>query len=465
MRTLLIGGGLLLVAAAAFAWMATFAPRAPHDGGQTGEPLYRPLDLPPDITMTLRVRDLAWPMPNPLPDPARFTGEAGVSWFDHVEEAVAAFRRRYPNVTVVVERPEEPGREHAEAGAPAAGGERPDIVALWWGEPWPGVEQVVPVDPYLTDDQIAAYHPLAWNLVTLQGQTLAWPRWIAFHYWLGRGAAEDWTQVVEQGWRLPEAAAWLDRASLELLDAAEAGVPWLGPPRSGALLMEWLSEDAVLEEGVLASALDVWQPHIAAGDASGSRARLLATRSFLLAGGLSPVLAKWALAPALSGVEPALRGERALTLLPPPSLSEPQRVPVVSAGAYAVLRKHGEREPERAQLAMELAALLTRHRQSLAVSRMLAFPAERANLLEWRETTDLPEEIEYRLLADASYSLTIATRPYGRLPERFAVFDPIWVESLFQAWRSEALSSSALELRLLGPLRQLPPQQSVWRSP
>ena len=249
---------------------------------------------------------------------------------------------------------------------------------MWWGGPLPAVEDLVPLNRYLTEAIQAEYHPAAWPLVEAGGVYWGWPRWIGFHYWLVPRAAAG---TVGRGWTLDDA-----------LELAAGGL--LAPPASGGLLLELAAgrmepltppDDAVEDAGAggddqtgvepaaaqLAAALGRLRPLLAAGGAVGQR---LVDAGFGLAGGFGPALGHWAVSPPLSG-----RGrpdEHSLELLVPPAwMGDPAAVPVLSAGAYVIPRKDGPDEGVRAQLAVELARHLSTWQGDAAVARLLAVPA------------------------------------------------------------------------------------------
>ncbi|HEY8449649.1 MAG TPA: hypothetical protein VIL95_04135 [Bacillota bacterium] len=413
---------------------------------------YRPLALPGDVRAQLVVWDHPWPHANPLQSPDRFQGERPVLWRQRLEQAVAAFRRAYPGVTVTIEERgfDEDWRSHPEP---------PDIVAVWWDGPQPVPDQVVPVERYLDDATRAEYHPLAWRLLEHNGQFLGWPRWVAFHYWfaptnLASGEAQaaptDWSAVAESGWTWREAEA-----------AAASGL--LVPPAGPGLWLELLADPAPpagdgaeamaapTAREALSAALAALTPRLPGYETLMDQlaARFL-ERCFGVAAGFGPALGYWAVSPPLS--DRAAPPPSDLVLLPPATLTAPaSRVPVLSVGAYAVLRRPGANEATRAQLAMELARHLSRWQPEAAVARLLAFPAHRSALERWRQGTTLTPALVERLLADAAYAASLGARRYGAWPgDDQGSLDPLQVEEPYRRWLAGELSAEEAARALWG---------------
>ena len=110
---------IAVIAAAVVLWSGPPALRPPAPEGP--EDPYVPRELPAGVQGRLVVWDHPWPHANPVADPSRFQGEYPETWARRLEAAVEAFRRRFPQVEVVVDvRPFAPGTER-----PAAGEDRP----------------------------------------------------------------------------------------------------------------------------------------------------------------------------------------------------------------------------------------------------------------------------------------------------------------------------------------------------
>lgn len=447
---------IAVIAAAVVLWSGPPTLRPPAPEGP--EDPYVPRELPAGVQGRLVVWDHPWPHANPVADPSRFQGEYPETWARRLEAAVEAFRRRFPQVEVVVDvRPFAPGTERPAAGedppASEPGAGAPDVVAVWWGGPLPEVEDLVPLNRYLTEAIQAEYHPAAWPLVEAGGVYWGWPRWIGFHYWLVPRAAAG---TVGRGWTLDDA-----------LELAAGGL--LAPPASGGLLLELAAgrmkpltppDDAVEDAGAggddqtgvepaaaqLAAALGRLRPLLAAGGAVGQR---LVDAGFGLAGGFGPALGHWAVSPPLSG-----RGrpdEHSLELLVPPAwMGDPAAVPVLSAGAYVIPRKDGPDEGVRAQLAVELARHLSTWQGDAAVARLLAVPAHNAALERWRAGAPLAPAVTQRLLSDLDRSTAEGMRAYGRPEPSAGPLDPAIVHDWWRRWLDGEVDDETLARLLLG---------------
>src|SRR5690606_26369844 len=208
------------------------------------------------------------------------------------------------------------------------------------------------------------------------GSAWGWPRWLAFHYWLAPGTADapasagGWTidaalpVAAAEGLLAPPAGGGL---LLEL--AAGRGAPLTPPPAAGAprdgapgdgapgvgdaasgdgMPGDEMPPDAVVR---LAEVLGRLRPLLAAGDGVGQR---LTEAGFGLGPGFGPAAGQWVVATPWS--RRARTDDQAVRLVTPPAaLGEPAAAPVLSPGAYVVLRKAGPGERVRAQVEMELA--------------------------------------------------------------------------------------------------------------
>ncbi|MFO7245295.1 MAG: hypothetical protein C0P78_000705 [Bacillota bacterium] len=444
-------------------------------GGQRQEPAdpYFPVELPPDVRGRLVVHDHAWPHPDPFADPNRFQGEQAETWAQRLDAAVAAFQRRFPGVEVVVEvRPfaaaaggVEPG---GRAGPAGPGGASPDVVAVWWGGSLPAAGDVVPLNRYLTPEIMAQYHPAAWPLVESGGVYWGWPRWIALHYWIAPRAMVAATDPAGSGAAAGSTGGWT------LADAlAAAGAGFLAPPASGGLLLELAAGtlpppappgdagegggmpgvEGVGEEAVTALAGALGRLRVLLTETAADPGRRLAEADFGLAAGFGPALGHWAVSPPLSG-----RGRpdgRTLELVPPPAVDgAPARLPVLSAGAYAVLRKSGPDEAVRAQLAVELARHLSAWQAEAPVARLLALPAHIPALERWRAAPPLPAAAAARLLDDLERSAAEGLRAYGRPDPAAAPLDPVLVRQWWREWLGGQVDDETLARWVLtGPAR------------
>jgi len=456
---------IVVIAAVAMFWPDRPAVREPGDG----EDPYVPLELPADVQARLVVWDHPWPHADPIADPSRFQGEAPEPWAQRLADAVSAFARRFPGVEVVVEvRPFRPGPGDT-AGAPAGsegGAEAPDVIAVWWGGPLPPLEELVPLDPYLTEAVRAEYHPAAWSLVEAGGSAWGWPRWLAFHYWLAPGTADapasagGWTidaalpVAAAEGLLAPPAGGGL---LLEL--AAGRGAPLTPPPAAGAPrdgapgdgapgVGDAASGGEMTPNAVvrLAEVLGRLRPLLAAGDGVGQR---LTEARFGLAAGFGPAVGHWAVSPPWSGR--SRTDEQALRLLPPPAaLGEPAAAPVLSPGAYVVLRKAGPGERVRAQLAMELARHLSTWEVEAAVARLLALPAHQPALARWQAQPPLAAAAAQRLLRDLEQAAAQGLRVYGRPDPAAAPLDPAVALDWWRRWLAGELTDQTLARLLLG---------------
>ncbi|HEX6988622.1 MAG TPA: hypothetical protein VF282_04080 [Bacillota bacterium] len=455
---------IVTVAAAAFLRWGLPAPQEPEGPGDP----YVPRDLPAEVRARLVVWDHPWPHANPVAEPDRFQGERPHTWEQRLEAAVAAFRQRYPNVEVVVDV--RPFATQAAAGAasepPAPRQEEtagPDVASVWWSGPLPAVEDLVPLNRYLTEAAMAEYHPVAWSLVEAGGSYWGWPRWVAMHYWVAGGAVPG-AGDAENGWSIDEA----------LQAAAADGV--LAPPAAGWMLLELAAgrlapptpPDDGDHEGAagvsfaadtgpsdaeavarLAAALGQLRALLAGVDADESVGRRLAEARFGLAAGFGPAVGHWAVSPPLSGRSRPDEQKPAL-IHPPAVVGEPVGLPVLSPGAYVVFRKAGPDEGTRAQLAVELARHLSAWQAEAAVARLLALPAHLAALERWRSAPPLAPPTAERLLADLDRSAAEGPRVYGRPEPTTPPRDPAAAAAWWSRWRSGELTDEMLARLLLG---------------
>lgn len=421
---------------------------------------YGPVEIDPQIEHRLVVWDYPWPHPDPMEHPDRFLGEQPQLWEDRLLAAATAFENAYPKVKVVVEQhPFDYDWREAD--------DLPDVIAIWWGAPYPSTEQVVPLEPYLTDEIRAEYHPLSWQLQEQTGLPLGWPRWIAFHYWLGapasaRDASENlngeksrWQSVIQKGWTFSEVAASLTGEDVLLIPPASPGF-WMELAASLQPLEATESMQSADNYPFIAMAelIQSLQPLIPAREhLLAELGRRLIDRDFSIAAGLGPAFLHWA----VSGRSADDSSD--LYLLPPPVPGPVStRVPVFSVGTFMVLRKSGPVELQRAQLAMALARHLSRWQPEAAVARLLAFPAHRGGLKQWHLTSSLTEDIRKLLLDDAAYATSWGIRTYGSFnSEEGSLINFRDAGSLYQSWlQGDTTIGDALQQLASGRVMEKP---------
>lgn len=411
---------------------------------------YRPIELPADVAARLVVRDHPWPHPDPFAEPSRFLGEKPQPWAAYLEAALAAFKQRYPNVETVLDLQSFADNQGADQSEQPA-----DVVALWWDGIWPDPERLVPVERYLSAELAAEYHPLSWRLLTFQNRIIGWPRWVALHYWLAP-ATSPVSNFVETGWKL---TGELDGDSAEvlvpefavgaLMELAAGTFAVAGDDQTGGAEAATPLPPAV-DRADLTAVLSALGERIPSADQrSQDLIQSLIAGEFALAAGFGPVVNHWAVTPASSGRERPVE----LLLLPTPVVTgEPSPAPVMSAGAYGVLKHTGPNERVRAQLAMELAQHLSQWQPHAAIAQMSAFPAHRPSLEVWRDQTSLPEPVAVKMLQDAAYAGSFGVRAYGRPHAEAQPLRQSVIQGLWQEWLAGNLPAEELAEQLLPTL-------------
>ena len=391
------GLGLAAVAAAlglaAAGWWIAFVIRSERVGEVRIDPTVQ-LDPHRTYTVSLWEADLLLPW-------------SEKRYRDELEQAVAEFRRDYPNIEVRLtwRRLAEHGSALAEA---VARGAPPDVAAVAAPFHVLAPRLQVPVDRYLTPAASADLLPAALAAVRAGQRTWGWPRWIELALWPGDsrllragGINPDagpgiWTatQVVEAARRVGRrAVAAVDpgsgRVIAELL--AAAGLP---DPVTEDGRLEW-TEDVLRQAGAFALQLRAAVTVTARPPASGRRlATLQEGRAFFLAP-TSPWLIRHLLHRAgQRGVGRAGAGGLELAFLAPPPLpaspvagstgaaAPPLRQPGAVA-AYAVFRQRPYRGHATVKAAMLLAEYLSRRMGPWVAERLGTLPAHRSALAAW----------------------------------------------------------------------------------
>lgn len=199
---LLAGIGL---AAAVGAWAVWWGGWGRYEAG--GMRINPRAALVPGKTYVLRFWDVHLP---PSPD-----GRTHADW---VREALVRFRAAFPNIEVE-HRSLAPDNALEELAASLRAGSPPDVLALPPGSPLLLSRSLqIPADFYAGRGERAAYLPAAWEAVTLEGRTWAWPQWLAARTWMGSRSV-----LAGSGVRFPLSRLW--RADLAALAAVLADRP------------------------------------------------------------------------------------------------------------------------------------------------------------------------------------------------------------------------------------------------
>lgn len=434
-RWLLFGAAALLLLTAVFFftgpglfgvhWPTLPSPALPWLGRPPTSPQpFQPVPLPPEYEVTLTLADYPWPLFHHETDRQAFTAaDTELPTYEELlTEALAEFQRQHPNIAVEVQWLSFAAAGQAQVGAGARG--EPDVLAVWWEGERPASASLVPLAPYVTEEEKEAWDPLAWQLAVgpLRGTDRPtaveeeasappgannwwiWPRWINYHYWLhnpdfpageegAAAGAEEEPPVF-----LPGPAPWPLLGELLALPAAccDKGEDEGWPDQSAvAALLAQLTDQLPGPDWQLPTldappAGDTDAAGLDGSFQAGAAVEFLARGEFTQAGGLGPALAAW----------PFL--QPGLTETPPYRLVTPLGGgPVFSLTGYVIPRPQGEPDLQRVQAAVELAKFLARRLSVQPASRLLARPAWRRAQTVWHETTPLPAALVQQMAAEA----------------------------------------------------------------
>ncbi|MBO2520612.1 MAG: hypothetical protein CW345_02225 [Firmicutes bacterium] len=326
-----------------------------------------------------------------------------------LEEAIAEFRRAWPNIEVTLEvLPWQEG--HARLREALAKGTPPDVYGMPLGARKVDAQWQVPVGPYLSKEARDDLLPSAVRALSDADGLWAWPRWVQPRVWVAR---EDLS---------PELARARPRWSGEEFAAAVAAVKTgsgayglalnpFDPSAFVELMVATTGKNLIGDDGTrawsveeLARGLEFFRELIRRGLVDSDPDRMARSRLAWFWTRRAAVVAPvnpWLLRHLLTrgGVTGSGQGEEEepghLALaVPPPSLSTgrgPGRHPAVVSG-YAVFRQQEYRGDDHTRAAMALAEHLSRRMGPWEAARLFAVPAHPSAWDGWRAEAGLPRK-------------------------------------------------------------------------
>lgn len=339
----------------------------------------------PERQYVLTYWDYRWP-----------TAPDGTSYEKWLNQVLAEFRRRHPNIRVeyrLLDWTTGTGKlaDRLRSGDP------PDVYA-----PPPGAAALfdrqiqVPAQPYLTKEERgtkeepSSYLPAAWTQVTRNGRAWAWPRFLVAHVWLGNRrvveqAGIDLERLATDGWdqnafaaalsRRPESAAGLlvNPAGVEILaDLMHAGgVP---APLSPAGATQWTRDAVDAAAGWLEELRHNEHMPPPAGVSDAMVEQVLTGRAAVLAGANPWLLARVSAMGGSSGP---------LTLVPVPVPGGSPPALRLTSAHLVVFRQRQYRGDDHTRAAAELARFLSQLRHPWAVTDSPVMPSFLPAWEEW----------------------------------------------------------------------------------
>ena len=154
-------------------------------------------EIDPTKTYTIELWDYDLPI---------FWAEGNYQTF--VNEVIASFTEIYPNVQIVYRLLDyETGPE--ELSETLGGGTPPDLYMSFGPHHTLDPRLQLPVDGYLSEEDLAAFEPLALSLLSYKAGIWGWPRWLAVEAWAGNRAlleeaGADIEMIQQKGWTWEE---------------------------------------------------------------------------------------------------------------------------------------------------------------------------------------------------------------------------------------------------------------------
>lgn len=159
-----------------------------------------------------------WDYPLPL------IWEDGTTYQEVVQEIIADFRDKYPNVTINY-HPLSFSEGPQDLAQALGAGKPPDIYA----EPFPRElihhrSLQVPITRYLVPEEDVFYHTRVMSLLEAEGDIWAWPSWVSSPLWVGNrqileAGGLDLDQVQTLGWNWGEFQAFARRIKENFSDS------------------------------------------------------------------------------------------------------------------------------------------------------------------------------------------------------------------------------------------------------
>ena len=345
---------------------------------------------------------VVWEHEVPLP------WESG-SHLQALEDAIAEFRKVWPNVHVQLEIL--PLHEsHTRLREALAKGEPPDVYGMPLGARLIDREWQVPVDPYLTKEAKDDLLPSAVRALRDRDALWAWPRWVQPKLWVAR---EDLTPELGKArsrWSKEEFLATLAGAKTQFGAYGLALNPF-DPSAFIETMITSTGKNLIADDGSrgwtveeITRGLEFFRELIRRGlvddDAEAMARQRLARFWNRRAAVIAPVN-PWLLQHLMtrggvSGGNAAgdQEGDHLVLAVPPPSFADgggPPRHPAVISG-YAVFRQKEYKGDDHTKAAMLLAEHLSRRLGPWEAARLFAVPAHPSAWNGWRTDSGLPQK-------------------------------------------------------------------------
>lgn len=411
-----------------------------------GFPVNPYVPLNPDRTYALDYWDTAWPV----------LWEDEHRYQDFLDQAVRAFQKQYPNVTVNI-RLARPGELEGNISQALNGRTPPDVYSGPFLPFLAANRRLVPVTPFLPLEERDLFAPPALAGVGEGGQVWAWPRWIEVYAWAGNArilasAGIDHNRVSREGWSRADflAAARAIRGDSRTTWEKPYGLvlDHSRPESFHQLMLGAGSPSLLTPEGAprrtapavreVAGFLNVlWKERVFPADADRMPEKILDlfwTGRTAVIGPVGPGFLRH-LSERLGRIrEGDLKGATPVdvTLLPVPGGPDAQPVVPLSVHALAVFRPRPAEDPARARLAVEFARFLITSAGPWLEAELATVPAYLPFHSAWREKLSLdPPLIDFLLRGSATGTpFPFLSPPAARTEHR------LWAEVVAPALRT-----------------------------
>lgn len=326
-----------------------------------------------------------------------------------LEDAIAEFRKVWPNITVELEvLPWHAG--HARLREALAKGEPPDVYSMPLGARKVDPEWQVPVEPYLAREAREDLLPSAARALSDRDGLWGWPRWVQPKVWVAREDMASELARPRSRWTREEFLSVLaavktrsgayglalnpyDPSAFVEAMVASTGKNLIGNDGSRGWSVDELTRGFAFFQELIRRGLVDEDP---ASMARSRLARFWNRRAAVIA----PVN-PWLLQHLMSrgGVTGSAdggtgEGEHLAVAVPPPAFDAapgPARHPAVVAG-YIVFRQKEDRGDDHIKAAMLLAEHLSRRMGPWEAARLFAVPAHPSSWNAWRSDAGLPQK-------------------------------------------------------------------------
>ena len=396
-----------------------------------------------------------------------------------IEEQAAKFHELYPNITIapeVLSWAEGYGQKFEIA---FASGNPPDVM-------YGGSERlnpryvdeglVVPVEPYLTQEDLNDYESFAIDHFTYNGHLYTWPRWISLHSWYGNrelmeAAGADIDKIQTEGWTWDEFYEIVKNASLKdrgdgkpqhgfmtdkdtafqmmwmltmNADLARDYIFFTSVSNEGEFL--WKGENVVEAASLFRSLMDNGiMPKEVGGIASATRDQMFWNWDFAVGGRSGPYI---------SGTRDQYRleaqeGKRDLppqglvdvVLLPPPHKNGSVETPWIGGAGYFVFRQLRYKGDDHVAAAMLWAKFITdAERGGYASSRQKVVPARLSGQEMFREQLGLDSANGQFFLKSIQLAVKDTVRPSVDIANKASRIQLEVMQPLFQGFLAGVMS-------------------------